>query len=87
MIESYNNHDQITSPNKYEEDVLLEKSLRPERFDDFVGQQDTVENLKESLSSGFLLIIFLLTLAQIHHFAHLTLFQYFVDSILLSYQY
>tara|TARA_Y100000590_G_C15709711_1_gene1009870 strand:+ start:760 stop:1800 length:1041 start_codon:yes stop_codon:yes gene_type:complete len=46
MIESYNNTDQITSPDKFEEDVLLEKSLRPNRFDDFIGQQETIENLK-----------------------------------------
>ena len=43
MIESYNNTDQITSPDKFEEDVLLEKSLRPNRFDDFIGQQETIE--------------------------------------------
>ena len=46
MIESYNNPDQITSPDKFEEDVLVEQSLRPNSFDDFVGQQETVENLK-----------------------------------------
>ena len=46
MIESYNNPDQITSPDKFEEDVLAEQSLRPNSFDDFVGQQKTVENLK-----------------------------------------
>ena len=46
MIESYNNPDQITSPDKFEEDVLAEQSLRPNSFDGFVGQQETVENLK-----------------------------------------
>jgi len=46
MIESYNNPDQVTSPDKFEEDIALEKSLRPSKFDDFVGQKETVENLK-----------------------------------------
>jgi len=46
MIESYKNPDQITSPDKFEEDTVLEQSLRPSCFDDFVGQQKTVENLK-----------------------------------------
>jgi len=46
MIESYNNPDQVTSPDKFEEDIALEKSLRPSKFDDFVGQKKTVENLK-----------------------------------------
>jgi len=46
MIESYNNTNQVTSPDKFEEDILLEKSLRPSRFDDFIGQQETIENLK-----------------------------------------
>jgi Holliday junction DNA helicase RuvB len=46
MIESYKNTDQLTSPDKFEEDVLVEQSLRPSCFDDFVGQQETVENLK-----------------------------------------
>ena len=46
MIESYNNPDQVTSPDKFEEDIVLEKSLRPSKFDEFVGQKETVENLK-----------------------------------------
>ena len=46
MIESYKSTDQLTSPDKFEEDVLVEQSLRPSCFDDFVGQQETVENLK-----------------------------------------
>jgi len=46
MIESFHNPDQVTSPDKFEEDEILEKSLRPSRFDDFVGQEETVENLK-----------------------------------------
>ena len=46
MIESYKDTNQITSPDKFEEDVLVEQTLRPSCFDDFIGQQDTVENLK-----------------------------------------
>ena len=46
MIESYHKPDQVTSPDKCEEDVILAKSLRPSRFDEFVGQKETVENLK-----------------------------------------
>ena len=46
MIESYKDPDQITSPDKFEEDVLVEQSLRPSSFDDFIGQKETVENLK-----------------------------------------
>ena len=46
MIESFNNPDQVTSPDKFEEDEILEQSLRPSRFDEFVGQDETVENLK-----------------------------------------
>ena len=46
MIESFNNPDQVTSPDKFEEDAILEQSLRPSLFDEFVGQKETVENLK-----------------------------------------
>jgi len=46
MIESFHNPDQVTSPDKFEEDAILEQSLRPSRFDEFVGQEKTVENLK-----------------------------------------
>ena len=46
MIESYKDSDQITSPDKFEEDVFVEQTLRPSSFDEFIGQQETVENLK-----------------------------------------
>jgi len=46
MIESFHNPDQVTSPDKFEEDAILEQSLRPSRFDEFVGQMETVKNLK-----------------------------------------
>ncbi|MDP6570950.1 MAG: Holliday junction branch migration DNA helicase RuvB [Candidatus Marinimicrobia bacterium] len=46
MIESYNNPQHITSPDKFDDDAVVEQSLRPSRFDDFIGQKETVENLK-----------------------------------------
>ena len=36
----------ITDPNPIEDDIIIERSLRPSHFDDFVGQSDVVENLK-----------------------------------------
>ncbi len=36
----------INTPEKLDEDYLAEQSLRPSQFSDFVGQKETVENLK-----------------------------------------
>ena len=36
----------ITDPTPAEDDIIIERSLRPSHFDDFVGQSDVVENLK-----------------------------------------
>jgi len=36
----------ITDPNPFEDDLTVEKSLRPSQFDDFIGQKDLVDNLK-----------------------------------------
>ena len=36
----------ITDPIPLEEDIIAEKSLRPEKFDEFIGQQEVVDNLK-----------------------------------------
>ena len=36
---------QITDPNPIDEDIVVEKSLRPSQFDDFIGQKNLVENL------------------------------------------
>ena len=36
----------ITDPTPIEDDIIIERSLRPSYFDDFVGQGDVVENLK-----------------------------------------
>jgi len=47
MIESTKDpNNDIISPQKIEEDVQIEQSLRPSHFDEFVGQKETVENLK-----------------------------------------
>jgi len=46
MIESFKDTNQFTSPNKFEEDTLAEQSLRPNKFEDFIGQHDILENLK-----------------------------------------
>ena len=42
MIESHKDTNQITSPDKFEEDVLVEQTLRPSCFDYFIVQQETV---------------------------------------------
>lgn len=36
----------ITDPTPLEEDIIVEKSLRPEKFDEFIGQRELVDNLK-----------------------------------------
>ena len=36
----------ITDPTPLEEDIIVEKSLRPEVFDEFIGQREVVDNLK-----------------------------------------
>ena len=36
----------ITDPNPFEEDIIVEKSLRPIKFDEFIGQRELVDNLK-----------------------------------------
>lgn len=36
----------ITDPTIIEDDITIEKTLRPSHFDDFVGQNDVVDNLK-----------------------------------------
>jgi len=47
-MDKANHHSQhnITSPVKLSEDVKSEQSLRPESFDNFIGQDKIVENLK-----------------------------------------
>jgi len=36
----------ITDPSIIEDDIVVEKTLRPSHFDDFIGQKDVVDNLK-----------------------------------------
>ena len=36
----------ITDPTPFEEDIIVEKSLRPIKFEEFIGQKKLVENLK-----------------------------------------
>lgn len=36
----------ITDPTPLEDDLVIEKSLRPSKFDDFIGQKELVDNLK-----------------------------------------
>ena len=36
----------ITDPLPIEEDIAVEKSLRPSQFDEFIGQKELVDNLK-----------------------------------------
>jgi len=45
MIKSYNSKN-ITSPDRLEEDISNDSSLRPIYFKDFVGQKDIIANLK-----------------------------------------
>jgi len=46
MIESHNNQNKITNPQKTSEDKKQEVTLRPDSFSDFIGQQELIENLK-----------------------------------------
>ena len=36
----------ITDPEPLNDDIVLENSLRPSKFDEFVGQNELVDNLK-----------------------------------------
>lgn len=36
----------ITDPTPFDEDIAVEKSLRPSQFDEFIGQKELVDNLK-----------------------------------------
>ena len=46
MIKSSNSNNNITTPDKLEEDHLNEHNLRPISFKDFVGQAKEIEKLK-----------------------------------------
>ena len=46
MIESYKDPiNKINTPEKSDEDILTEQSLRPSLITEFVGQKEVVENL------------------------------------------
>jgi len=36
----------ITDPTPFDDDIILEQSLRPSKFDEFIGQKNLVDNLK-----------------------------------------
>ena len=36
----------INDPQPFEEDLIIEKSLRPNKMDEFIGQEDVVKSLK-----------------------------------------
>ena len=36
----------ITDPQPFEDDIIVEKSLRPSQMDEFIGQKDVVDSLK-----------------------------------------
>ena len=42
----------ITDPSPFEEDIIVEKSLRPIKFQEFIGQKELVENLKLSIDAS-----------------------------------
>jgi len=46
MIKSFNSDDNLTSPKKFDEDIVNENSLRPLSFNDFIGQKNEIEKLK-----------------------------------------
>ena len=46
MIKSFNSDDNITSPQKIDEDSINENNLRPSCFNDFIGQKEEIEKLK-----------------------------------------
>ena len=43
----------ITDSTQFEEDIVADTTLRPSKFDDFVGQDSLVENLKLYVLSFF----------------------------------
>ena len=41
----------ITDPSPFEEDIILEKSLRPVKFDEFIGQKNFLSS--DTIIGGF----------------------------------
>ena len=52
MIKSSNSNNNITTPDKIEEDHLNEQNLRPLSFNDFIGQKKEIEKLKDVSHHG-----------------------------------
>ena len=46
MIKSSNSNEKISSPDKLKEDYINDQSLRPEFFNDFIGQKEEIQKLK-----------------------------------------
>ena len=44
MIKSFNSNNNVTSPDKLEEDLSNEQNLRPLSFKEFVGQKKKLKN-------------------------------------------
>ena len=42
----------ITDPTPIDDDIIIEKSLRPSQFDEFIGQKELVDNLKLYIEEG-----------------------------------
>ena len=49
MIKSSTSNKDITTPDKLDEDKIHEQSLRPVRFNDFVGQKKEIDKLREKI--------------------------------------
>ena len=42
----------ITDPQPFEDDLVIEKSLRPSSMDEFIGQKDVVDSLKLDIEAA-----------------------------------
>jgi holliday junction DNA helicase RuvB len=45
-------HERLVSPKTREEDTVVEKSLRPKRLSEYIGQEKVVDNLKISIAAA-----------------------------------
>ena len=43
----------ITDPTPFDDDSVVEKSLRPSQFDEFIGQKELVDNLKLYIEASY----------------------------------
>ena len=42
-----------TDSEPFPEEIIVEKSLRPSRFDEFIGQEELIKNLKLFINENF----------------------------------